>query len=724
MSTLQWILKALRRLFHNNALCSSLRSLLFLWNFIKLQLQKLNKKCGKLEGREKGQDEQELSIHLFYTDGKNNAAEPFQSVAESTVIVCASQDPDPSVPPQAAVAEHSHVTFHGSIQEDTSMVENLSTIAHNHPLEKQLSDIYPHFWPISPELVDRYNGYATVPTDPTEYPIKPLTTSFGHQDSEGWREFLHPEGPRYFCYLEKNVYTDANILDQHILSTVMDFVTEIFKFCDEYDVRLPPTANLVLAPDIGETHSTCAYYFVDHLKRSIFWLDHLMFSGSEFYICYTVEGVTDPSHICHEIEAQYWYHCNQYPHSFGLTPVLVDELRDIIMHWIGDSLTSMTGTAPYPITKLQSMLSLANSFRKNTATGGCVSAYSRLMHVFCRHRFIHFHGQPGARLDFDKSVHYTLDNSLKSWVIKLLSPLMFDAPDIYYNTLDKIWVDRMLHMESWEKFIDGMKGEWQGLNILGTVLLTTNVSFLAIQSIDEDTVNPQRSPAEIASYLSVVMTLGSIMLGLFLTRKICGTDPKDSSLSIAQFLTTWSPKEHGRNGVRIALEVLAILCSVPYALLMWGVFLFMAGFSYMCFNNANDVVRSLTGIVWFIVFILALWSTFSLVSWDHIQSKSFWQAVFLFIRWVVFDLPRKIRFPSRQSFRDIFSRGSGDMNNSQAETYEMSAVEPRAPQQMQDQSQRPGQSSNQNGGGMMRQLLSFFGRGNPTSHDMTRTAAV
>ena len=57
------------------------------------------------------------------------------------------------------------------------------------------------------------------------------------------------------------------------------------------------------------------------------------------------------------------------------------------------------------------------------------------------------------------------------------------------------------------------------LNFLGsqaTVMLTSNVGYLAIQSVDID-MNAARSAGQIASYLSVVANIGSIVLGLLLT---------------------------------------------------------------------------------------------------------------------------------------------------------------------------------------------------------------
>lgn len=50
------------------------------------------------------------------------------------------------------------------------------------------------------------------------------------------------------------------------------------------------------------------------------------------------------------------------------------------------------------------------------------------------------------------------------------------------------------------------------------MLLNANVAFLAIQSVDIDK-NPYRSPIQIACYLSIVSSIGSIILGLLLMRQ-------------------------------------------------------------------------------------------------------------------------------------------------------------------------------------------------------------
>lgn len=51
------------------------------------------------------------------------------------------------------------------------------------------------------------------------------------------------------------------------------------------------------------------------------------------------------------------------------------------------------------------------------------------------------------------------------------------------------------------------------------MLLNANVAFLAIQSVDEEPKLPERSPAQLASYVSIFCSIGSIILGLLLIRQ-------------------------------------------------------------------------------------------------------------------------------------------------------------------------------------------------------------
>ena len=53
-----------------------------------------------------------------------------------------------------------------------------------------------------------------------------------------------------------------------------------------------------------------------------------------------------------------------------------------------------------------------------------------------------------------------------------------------------------------------------------TVLLNANMAFLSIQSVDNGgQVVKDRSPAQIASYISIVTSVGSVILSLLLVRQ-------------------------------------------------------------------------------------------------------------------------------------------------------------------------------------------------------------
>ncbi|KAE9407934.1 hypothetical protein BT96DRAFT_808664, partial [Gymnopus androsaceus JB14] len=262
-------------------------------------------------------------------------------------------------------------------------------------------------------------------------------------------------------------------------------------------------------------------------------------------------------------------------------------------------------------------------------------------------RFINFHGQPGARLDRDCSIHYpssTVHN--RPWLMRCLSPALFSAPDLYYRSLTKLYVDGLVHEASWADFVQLI---YSYFNILqNTVLLNANVAFLAIQSIDNASNNPGRSPAQIASFLSIVASFGSIILGLVLARKH-RAKASDTASDAARFLNSWM--RH-----RLGLATLAILYSVPYALLMWGyvqivvhgiyvltafrVFGFLIAFSFMCYSSSDALVISLMSGAWFVVAILVLWCVTALASWDQRidEPKSFWELVHSFLSIILFGL--------------------------------------------------------------------------------------
>ncbi|KAJ3967699.1 hypothetical protein EV361DRAFT_770250, partial [Lentinula raphanica] len=211
-------------------------------------------------------------------------------------------------------------------------------------------------------------------------------------------------------------------------------------------------------------------------------------------------------------------------------------------------------------------------------------------------RFIHFYGQPAARLDRDRSVHQQNGRQKRRpWWMSCLSPVLFSAPDLYYRMLSKIWVDSFVHGTAWNDFMQALVNDWQQVALFNTVLLNANVAFLAIQSIDISSDIPQRSPAQIASFISTFASCGSMILGLVLARIHRAKDRNEVESAI------YTSNSH--NGKAI----LAVLYSTPYVLLLWGIIFFFIAFSFMCYTDSDAFVRTLMSCAWFVIIMLGLW---------------------------------------------------------------------------------------------------------------------
>ncbi|KAJ8095935.1 hypothetical protein PM082_015156 [Marasmius tenuissimus] len=251
---------------------------------------------------------------------------------------------------------------------------------------KNLSEVYNGFFPMAPEIYYRYYKEDFIEPLATTFELVPMTTRFQQKQlPHGWREFLHPEGARYFLYEPKRIYTDADIYDPNILRHARRLINEFDDYTRKQSITLTKHMNVTLdmfyeeaEPD-GVDKCPCRYYIADHASRTVFWLDK--FNADEMFVWSEVKGVRELTHIRHAIEAQYWYHCQLFPDSYKLDMDAVDELRDVLTYWIGDVLTSMSSTIPYAIDELQQMLTLTNNLRKNVNGWRGVAAFGMSVEV-------------------------------------------------------------------------------------------------------------------------------------------------------------------------------------------------------------------------------------------------------------------------------------------------------------------------------------------------------
>lgn len=176
----------------------------------------------------------------------------------------------------------------------------------------------------------------------------------------------------------------------------------------------------------------------------------------------------------------------------------------------------------------------------------------------------------------------------------ILAPLLFFDPVTQVQALHKIFVDEVAHTARWNAFCSNFKGQLQDSNLLATVLLNANVGFLAINTVDKG----GRDAIQLASYMSLVTSLGSIVLGLFFVSHD-RTSGKNTAEEAAMFLGRLYNEKHG-------MEKLAIIYSLPKALLMWGMAFFFAAFSIDWWTAGDITSRTIVGAVTLVVLVMIL----------------------------------------------------------------------------------------------------------------------
>ncbi|KAJ7916696.1 hypothetical protein B0H13DRAFT_1997283 [Mycena leptocephala] len=488
---------------------------------------------------------------------------------------------------------------------------------------KQLLSSIPGIVPSSPEHFKRYERGETIEKTPTTHMIKPQQRPFLRTLRDGWTAHVHPEGALYYVHDEKRIFTDAHLHKDDIFAIAKPFLDKIEPLHTGKSTSRNSDVDLVLdfVRD-NEGKYSCHYYFAEHNRRVVFW-DH-PFEFTSLSRGKEVDGVTSPQHIETELTAQFWRHCDLFPCAISLTPALIVELRDILLHNIVDAMISPTSTVQYPVDYLLKMLTVTESLKENVGTdhGGSVCVLGRLMWTFTSHKFYNFHGEPCARLDKTQSVYGSVPS--RSLLIRVIALLLFNAPLMHLRTLEDAHTDGIVSHVTWRRITEVLDQEWQELTLFATVLLNADMAFLAIPTVEVG-VNTSRSTAQIASYVSAVASLGSIIVGLILARQ--NRNRCDANIDeAADYLARHSDSLFG-------FQPLAILYSLPFALLMWGTLAFVVAFLDMCFQMSDKVTRGLVGSIYFLAFLGIIWC------FDQGRRSSLGSGSGL-VQWMVGKMPR------------------------------------------------------------------------------------
>ncbi|PPQ81490.1 hypothetical protein CVT25_015662 [Psilocybe cyanescens] len=457
---------------------------------------------------------------------------------------------------------------------------------------------HPRITPMMPEGSRRYKERSSREKRGRKFNSHLSTNTAKHPLSPGWAQCTHPEGGIYFCNKDKRIFTDANIYDTLIFQQMLEDISTIEEFISTHSITLPRNCDLAL--DVTYNNACqeiqTVYYFVHHPSRSIFFLDNYEAPWCE------LKGINSSSHLREELEAQYWLYLQLYPQAFEISSTLIYELRDTVLHFIGDSMSSQASATIYSLDELYKILTLIDNLEKNQGreSNGAVGLLSRLMHSFAQSRVYDSHGEVQNRLKNEVQVAtYAVQTPQRTWFIKIVSPLLFSAPNLYLRTLRRMWVIGATHTSVWDQGVTRLRHEWREFIFWSILLLIANAALLGIRDVGLRHLDLEhRSGAQISSYVSVVFAIGSIFLGLIFREHIL-----TSSRDLIGDVNAYTAR---RAYSLVGIEARAIVYSLPYVLLMWSVIAFATAFAFLCFQDTRRVTRIVAGIFAGVVAILVV----------------------------------------------------------------------------------------------------------------------
>lgn len=125
-----------------------------------------------------------------------------------------------------------------------------------------------------------------------------------------------------------------------------------------------------------------------------------------------------------------------------------------------------------------------------------------------------------------------------SWTFTVVSWMLFCTPRSYLTRLEGAWLDDTVNTQMWRNFMGEVQEDWMdsitpvGVSLsplelysmcapLQTaVILSANVGFLAIQSVDgSGFAESTRSVGQVISYISTLLSIGNIIACTILVRQ-------------------------------------------------------------------------------------------------------------------------------------------------------------------------------------------------------------
>ncbi|KAK7053338.1 hypothetical protein VNI00_003964 [Paramarasmius palmivorus] len=514
--------------------------------------------------------------HIDYSTQPCNVERPGYRVEESGDQLHPLHEvitPDPEVVP---IPESDIVDFPVTEREERGIdIERLSQT--ETCIDSDLDSWWERVIPVLPVQLPRYsktyvNSNWNFSTHRLDALTAEIATSLGDLP-EGWQECIETEGSRYFYHREENIITGSWMYDTEQASQIHDFIVAFQRRraqMTSFDHNLFPLVLWLAKDEDTDSDWQCYYYCVNKKDRTIFWLEK---NDVKQYLT-EVRGGCIEDHTRSLMECEYWTHVQYFHVGYQVTKEEIRSVSSLANHaLVGKSspfLTNLTTSKESAVTQTSDDLKLLRKIISDCKTdvdnGGDGHPWivGRLMHRFCRDRYLNFYGQRGARLGRLQSVYgEDLQSEKRSPFFNLVSLLCWGQPSGYFHQIGKVTMDDRVVEKCWDELISRFRNDWTEHITHATILLAVNVSFLDVPTVvSEDDVATQARIAQIAVCLSTIFSLGTVILGLSLVRNYRMRE-HDSVEQVYEYLRAKSHSVLGH-------EKLAIIYSLPFVFLLWG----------------------------------------------------------------------------------------------------------------------------------------------------------
>lgn len=83
---------------------------------------------------------------------------------------------------------------------------------------------------------------------------------------------------------------------------------------------------------------------------------------------------------------------------------------------------------------------------------------------------MNFCGQPGARVDADRSIYFKEGHERETLIFRLSNLILWYAPQKHHKRIRRVWVDEIINAPRWKNFIAQLVAEWTSFTLYVSIV--------------------------------------------------------------------------------------------------------------------------------------------------------------------------------------------------------------------------------------------------------------